>query len=246
MACEGRLRFAYRGTTLRNGRLVELKLPKGATEVPGKLVLCALKEECAVDLERFAPSFYDKSGEGWRPLRADSTLPASLLVQPSRLEIMLDDRSLMAGQIVRAAQSVAADDIDLGDGFFGIGIWRGKSEANHGTLWRSAFQLGAAFTFTVGARFNKSATRSTDTVKCWTKIPAFHYDTFEQFVSCSPYSAPRVAVEFNDSAIPLTHFDHPPRAVYILGSEDSGLPAALKKACTHVVSIPTAARRVSL
>eukprot|EP01047_Picozoa_sp_COSAG01_P129466 COSAG01_NODE_58919_length_303_cov_0.759804_1_plen_52_part_10 len=37
-----------------------------------------------------------------------------------------------------------------GDGFFGIGIVHGKSRANQGTLWRSAYQLGAAFTFTVG------------------------------------------------------------------------------------------------
>jgi len=28
--------------------------------------------------------------------------------------------------------------------YFGIGIYQGKTESNVGTLWRSAYQLGAA------------------------------------------------------------------------------------------------------
>ena len=40
-------------------------------------------------------------------------------------------------------------------GFFGIGIVAGKTAGNTGTLWRSAYQLGASFTFTIGARHAK-------------------------------------------------------------------------------------------
>ena len=40
-------------------------------------------------------------------------------------------------------------------GFFGIGIVAGKTAGNIGTLWRSAYQLGASFTFTIGARHAK-------------------------------------------------------------------------------------------
>lgn len=244
----GSLRFAYKGTTLRNGRLLDVNFcpdakiidakGKAVFAFSGNSLLRVLKEKGGVDIARFAPSYYDKNGEGWRALDASSKVPVDSV--ENRLEVMLDDRTLAAGQIVRDAQCTAAADIHTEEpGYFGIGIWRTKSEANHGTLWRSAFQLGAAFTFTIGARFNKSATRSTDTTKCWTKIPAFQYADFEQFAASSPYSAPWVAVEFNDRAVPLTHFKHPPRAIYILGAEDNGLPAALKKACTHVVSIPT-------
>ena len=59
----------------------------------------------------------------------------------------------MAGTI---HQSLGEGELDLAsserDGYFGIGILGGKNEANQGTLWRSAWQLGAAFTFTVVGR----------------------------------------------------------------------------------------------
>ena len=71
------------------------------------------------------------------------------------------------------------------DGFFGIGIYRAKSEANHGTLWRSAYQLGASFMFTIGARFDKHRVRSTDTAKAWAKIPIFQYPDFNAFAGKS-------------------------------------------------------------
>lgn len=35
-------------------------------------------------------------------------------------------------------------------GYFGIGIFHGKSSENLGTLWRSAAILGADFIFTIG------------------------------------------------------------------------------------------------
>ena len=38
-------------------------------------------------------------------------------------------------------------------GYFEIGIYRTKCDANVGTLWRSSFQLGASGIFTIGKRF---------------------------------------------------------------------------------------------
>ena len=35
-------------------------------------------------------------------------------------------------------------------------------------------------------------------------------------------------------------FAHPDRAVYILGSEDNGLPSSVLRACAHHVSLPVA------
>ena len=35
-------------------------------------------------------------------------------------------------------------------GFFAVGVYNSKSADNVGTLWRSAFQLGAAYIFTIG------------------------------------------------------------------------------------------------
>jgi hypothetical protein len=50
--------------------------------------------------------------------------------------------------------------------FFGIGIVRGKTESNHGLLWRTAYQMGASFVFTVGARFESRVDGMTDTYAC--------------------------------------------------------------------------------
>ena len=38
---------------------------------------------------------------------------------------------------------------------------------------------------------------------------------------------------------PLAEFEHPHNAVYILGSEDAGLPPSILSACHEVVSIPS-------
>lgn len=40
----------------------------------------------------------------------------------------------------------------LNRGYFGIGIYKPKTNTNIGTLWRSVFQLGAAYIFVIGQR----------------------------------------------------------------------------------------------
>ena len=68
-----------------------------------------------------------------------------------------------------------ADPDDQHAGFFGIGIVGAKHEANVGTLWRGAWQLGASFIFTVGARFKEQAS---DTTSAWQQIPHFKHERF--------------------------------------------------------------------
>ena len=48
-----------------------------------------------------------------------------------------------------------------------------------------------------------------------------------------PHGAQLVAVEMGGT--PLADFEHPPRAVYVLGAEDAGIPGLLLKACQHHV-----------
>ena len=47
-----------------------------------------------------------------------------------------------------------------------------------------------------------------------------------------------VAVEMGGE--PLHTFEHPERAVYVLGSEDNGLPEAVLRACHRHVALPSA------
>jgi tRNA (guanosine-2'-O-)-methyltransferase len=42
-------------------------------------------------------------------------------------------------------------------GYYGIGIENVKTAENVGTLWRSAYILGASFIFTIGKRYKKQA-----------------------------------------------------------------------------------------
>jgi len=120
-------------------------------------------------------------------------------------------------------------------GYFGIGIEHGKSEANLGTLWRSAHSLGAAFVFTIGRRYQQQAS---DTTKAWRHLPLYHYATINDLVL--PYSCPLIGIELDAQAMPLARFWHPPRAIYLLGAEDVGLSKATRTRCHRLVQLPGA------
>lgn len=119
-------------------------------------------------------------------------------------------------------------------GYFEIGIFRGKTPANVGTLWRSAYQLGAAGIFTVGRRYPQQAS---DTIKAHRHIPLREYLDLEAMLAAQPYGCPVVAVEMGGK--PLASFSHPERAIYLLGAEDRGIPTATLARCQHVVSLPS-------
>lgn len=122
---------------------------------------------------------------------------------------------------------------------FGIGIYMGKIWANVGILWRGAYQLGASYIFTVGPRYRR---HPTDTEKSWLHIPLFQFESFQSLHDAAPVSAPLVAVE--EGGIPLPAFEHPARAIYLLGAEDSGLPNDILARCHYRISIP-AVRKTS-
>ena len=51
-----------------------------------------------------------------------------------------------------------------------------------------------------------------------------------------PYSAQLIAVEMGGE--PLETFEHPKRAVYVLGSEDNGIPDSMLRMCHARVTLP--------
>lgn len=120
-------------------------------------------------------------------------------------------------------------------GYYAIGIFRGKTHHNLGTLWRSAFVLGAQYIFTVENKYKK---QSSDVVRAWSRIPLFHYDKFEDLLSNIPYDCRLVGVELDDNAEWLHEFEHPKRAIYLLGSEDCGLPEEVKAKCHKLIKLP--------
>ena len=117
-------------------------------------------------------------------------------------------------------------------GYFEIGIYHPKTEHNVGTLWRSAYQLGASGIFTIGSRYKQM---SSDTMQSWRHIPLRHFLTMDDFLLARPYDCQLVGVEMGGKA--LADFCHPERAIYLLGAEDHGLPQKVLDLCQHIVSL---------
>ncbi len=122
-------------------------------------------------------------------------------------------------------------------GFYGIGIHNAVHDANIGTLWRSAYILGAAFIFTVG---RPCRAQKGDVVQAWTKIPLYHYGDFDELKRHLPHSTRLVGVEMGDAAHAIEHYRHPERAIYLLGNEQSGLPRPVTEGCHELVKLPGA------
>ena len=117
-------------------------------------------------------------------------------------------------------------------GYFEIGIVNGKDKLNIGTLWRSAYQLGASGIFTIGTRYKQ---QGSDTTKANRHIPLRNYVSIQEFVKSRPENAKLIGVEFGGTA--LSSFAHPEAAIYLLGAEDTGLPEDVKVHCNHIVTL---------
>ncbi len=120
------------------------------------------------------------------------------------------------------------------EGYYAIGVYRGKTEHNIGTLWRSAFILGASYIFTVEKKYKK---QTSDVVRTWSRIPLFHYDNFDELLKNIPHDCRLIGVEITGDAQELHEFEHPKRAIYILGSEDVGLPQEIIDKCHMVIRL---------
>jgi len=120
-------------------------------------------------------------------------------------------------------------------GFFAIGIEHGKTAQNIGTLWRSANLFGAAFLFTVGARYRK---QSSDTLSTPRYVPLFNFATIEDLRGHLPDSCPLVGIELDAKAKPLAGYAHRERCCYLLGAEDHGLTKEGLAGCHDLIVLP--------
>jgi tRNA(Leu) C34 or U34 (ribose-2'-O)-methylase TrmL len=128
--------------------------------------------------------------------------------------------------------SIPGGKLPLSGGYFGIGVINPKTSENIGTLWRSAYQMDASVLYTIGARYKSS---STDTLSVPARIPLIEVDDWTSFVNSAPKSAVWVVIEMGGT--PLQDFEHPRNCIYILGSEDHGVPKSVIRGCREVVSL---------
>ena len=117
-------------------------------------------------------------------------------------------------------------------GYFEIGVFHPRSGDNIGTLWRSAYQLGAAGIFTIGRPYRQ---QTSDTQHAAYEIPLRNFPTFEEFLANRPVGAMLIGIEIGGQ--PLSNFSHPERAVYLLGSETAGLPDNVLQQCNAVIGL---------
>lgn len=122
-------------------------------------------------------------------------------------------------------------------GYFAIGIYNPKYYCNVGTLWRTAAIFGANFIFTVGEGRYKA--EKADVTKAHQNIPLFSFDNIQQLKSILHQNCDLIIVELVEKAVPLSEFNHPERAVYLLGSEDQGLPP-------HIIAEASSNKRIKL
>jgi tRNA G18 (ribose-2'-O)-methylase SpoU len=118
-------------------------------------------------------------------------------------------------------------------GYFGIGIYQAKRFENVGVLRRWAYQLGASYIFTIGKRYRR---QSSDTHATWKHIPLHSYSAFDDFFDSIPFGCRLIGIESGGTDLP--DFQHPERAVYLLGAEDGGLPRRVLERCHQSVTIP--------
>lgn len=122
-------------------------------------------------------------------------------------------------------------------GYFGIGVYHPKTTENIGTLWRSAHLFGAAFIFTIGARYQR---QPSDTTKAWQSVPLMHFADYDDLVDHLPHGCPITAVEKHDRSRAVDDSCHDPQACYLLGAEDHGLPESILARAHRVVHVETA------
>ena len=119
-------------------------------------------------------------------------------------------------------------------GYCAIGIHQPRKAPNVGALWRTAHSFEAALMFTIGGDgYRRRATDTTDATK---HVPYIAYPDFETFQAARPHGAALVCVE-TSGGTSLWDFEHPESAVYLLGSEDRGLPDEVLALAPVVVRI---------
>ena len=119
--------------------------------------------------------------------------------------------------------------------FTGIGIENTKIWQNIGSLLRTAHVFGADFMFTVGERYSRQRTDTSDASR---HVPLFHFKDFKDLYTHMPAKCDLVGVEMDNRASPLEKFYWPDRSVILLGAEDIGLSSDARKMCRYLVQLP--------
>eukprot|EP00475_Leptophrys_vorax_P005392 TRINITY_DN13268_c0_g1_i1.p1 TRINITY_DN13268_c0_g1~~TRINITY_DN13268_c0_g1_i1.p1 ORF type:complete len:289 (+),score=69.09 TRINITY_DN13268_c0_g1_i1:42-908(+) len=255
-ASEVTVRWVFRGGRTHRGKLMRFQLTDGHHEgqeneelklqqlvktnvLSSEAVLEELRSHFAIDLNRFQVFWFNSKLSGYERLAEGTGIPLDQTPwgadHTDVVDLELEEKpeyllKVLPSKITNMSPT----------GFFGVGIYRGRRAESLSVLWRSAFQMGASFVFTIGARHG-SVMESEDCQIAFRTIPMWRFENWEDFVKSAPFASPIVALEMGGT--PLESFSHPPCCIYLLGSEEDGLPKEVVQSCPHVVEIPTVRAR---
>jgi tRNA(Leu) C34 or U34 (ribose-2'-O)-methylase TrmL len=117
-----------------------------------------------------------------------------------------------------------------------VGLTNPKSPSNVGAVMRAAGCYGVDEVIYTGQRYQQAAKFSTDTKNISQTIPLTPVDSL---VDTNNRGVEIVCVELVEGATPLPLFNHPKKALYILGPEDGSISQMVVDKADHVVYIPT-------
>mgnify|MGYP001168151943 CR=1 FL=1 len=187
-------------------------------------------------LSKYQILYYNCSLHGWETLQPNAMLSTDVLKYNNEtpiLDLLLEDvRQLPDLDLIEDVHNNTTPALLTPN--FAIGMWHSKTAYNLISLQRSATQLGAQFVFSISDRMkNKEPLKQR--VQGET-IPIHEYKTLLDF-SMDTISNEYEWVCIEMGGIPLNKFVHPKKAIYILGSEDSGISSMLRSACKHVIEL---------
>lgn len=121
-------------------------------------------------------------------------------------------------------------------GYAAIALHSPKTDGNIGGAVRAAGIFGARLVVIGAARTStKGRVERTDPRSTHRHLPV---QWLPNVLDGLPHECSAVAVEMSPRATRLPDFQHPERAFYIFGAEDTGIPQELLDVCDHVVQIP--------
>lgn len=117
-----------------------------------------------------------------------------------------------------------------------IGLHNPKNPTNVGAVLRAAGCYNATQVRYNGTRYNRAAKFQTDTKHAHERIDLVEmHDLTAELAD----GVEIVCVELALGAVPLPHFIHPEKAIYVFGPEDGSLPQDVVDKAHHVVYVPT-------
>lgn len=114
-----------------------------------------------------------------------------------------------------------------------------KFSRNIGTIARNSELLGVSKFYVSRHKRTGKLVGATDTAKSFRRIGEYIDDDIALIKDLKQNGTSIISVELDDNSVSLKDFSHPEDALYILGSEDKGIPQEILNLSDHIVQIPS-------